>query len=89
MSLQTMKNKWIKLKIEQYFIEVHHFSSDRFSSPPSTLDAFVNYCEYKNIRGQNARTVERALEVARYVENGVAPNDAIEAAWNNYPWIEV
>jgi len=82
-----MNKKWIELNIENYFINVHHFSSEKFKSPPSTLDAFVSYCDGKNIRGQNAQTVERALEVARYVSNGVDPVVAIKSAWESYPLV--
>lgn len=88
MSLQTMNKKWIELNIERYFVEVHHFSSDVFASSASTLNTFVSYCDGKNIRGENARTVDRALEVARYVSNGVKPNDAIKSAWGSYPLVK-
>ncbi len=85
MSLQTMSNKWQYLNITNFFADIHHFSSDEFSSPPSTLTAFVNHCEGKNIRGENIQTIERALEVARYVENGVEPEYAINMVWADFP----
>lgn len=85
MSLQTMNKKWEDLNIIDYFVDVHHFSSDEFSSPPSTLTAFVHTCEGKNIRGENVQTIERALEVARYVENGVEPSYAIKTVWADFP----
>lgn len=85
MSLQTMNNKWEYLKITNYFVDIHHFSSNEFSSPPSTLATFVSDCEGKNIRGENIQTIERALEVARYVENGVEPSYAIKTVWADFP----
>lgn len=85
MSLQTMNKKWQYLNITNYFVDIHHFSSDEFSSPPSTLADFVNYCAGKSIRGENIQTIERALEVARYVENGVEPSYAIKTVWADFP----
>jgi len=85
MSLQTMNSKWQYLNIAHYFEGIHHFSSDEFSSMPFTLSDFVNDCAGKNIRGENVQTIERALEVARYVENGVEPSYAIKTVWADYP----
>ena len=85
MSLQTMNKKWQYLNITNYFVDIHHFSSDEFTSPAFTLTDFVNYCRGKNIRGENVQTIERALEVARYVENGVEPSYAIKTVWADFP----
>lgn len=85
MSLQTMNNKWEYLNISNYFADIHHFSSDEFSSQPTTLADFVHSCAGKNIRGENIQTIERALELARYVENGVDPSYAIKTVWADFP----
>ncbi len=85
MSLQTMNNKWEYLNISNYFADIHHFSSDEFSSSPTSLADFVHSCEGKNIRGENIQTIERALELARYVENGVEPSYAIKTVWADFP----
>jgi len=89
MLLKIMNNKWIELGIEDWFIDVHHFRSKQFSSTSSTLTAFVKYCDKKRIKGQNARTVERALEVARYVDKGIKPTTAISIAWESYPLVKL
>ncbi len=85
MSLQLMSHKWQYLNISHYFADIHHFSSTEFSSTPSSLAEFVKYCEGKNIRGENVQTIERALEVARYVEKGVEPSYAIKTVWADFP----
>ena len=85
MSLQTMNKKWEDLNITHYFADVHHFSSGEFSSAPTSLTTFVHSCEGKNIRGENIQTIERALRVAKYVENGVEPTYAIKAVWADFP----
>ncbi len=85
MLLKIMNNKWTELGIEDWFIDVHHFRSKQFSSTSSTLTEFVNYCNNKRLKDQNARTIERALEVARYVKKGIKPSTAIRIAWESYP----
>jgi len=89
MLLKIMKNKWIELGIEDWFIDVHHFRSKQFSSTSSTLTEFVNYCDNKRLKDQNSRTVERALEVARYVKKGIKPDAAIRVAWESYPLVKL
>ncbi|TWX72096.1 hypothetical protein ESZ36_02375 [Colwellia demingiae] len=87
MLLKTMENKWTGLGIEDWFVSVHHFSSSKLASKPSTLTAFVSYCEGKDIRGENVQTVKRALKVACYVSEGIGPSDAIKIAWRRYPLV--
>ena len=88
MLLQIMNNKWIKLGIEDWFAAVHHVGTKQFKKNSSTLTTFVNYCDHKKIKGQNFRTIERALEVARYVSKGINPNTAIRIAWEMYPLVK-
>lgn len=87
MPLNTMKNKWTGLGIEDWFVDVHHFSSSQFVSKPSTLVTFVSYCEGKDIKCENVQTVARAMKVACYASNGVEPSDAIKWAWIKYPLV--
>ena len=88
MLLTIMNRKWSELDIEEWFTEVNHFSSNQMKSSSSTLKSFVNYCAHIRINGQNAQTIERALEVARYVEKGISPTTAISIAWKTYPLVE-
>ncbi len=85
MSLQLMNHKWQYLNLSGYFADIHHFSCAEYASSPTSLADFVNYCSGKNIRGENVQTIERALELARYVENGVEPNYAIKTVWADFP----
>lgn len=70
--------------MRSFFKDVHHISSSQLPSIPSTLTTFVNYCDSKRLEGQNARTIERALEATRYVKKGVNPKAAIQTAWESY-----
>ena len=88
MLLTIMNRKWSELNIEEWFTEVNHLSSSRMKSSSSTLESFVNYCDHIRINGQNAQTIERALEVARYVDKGISPTTAINIAWKTYPLIK-
>jgi len=88
MLLKIMNNKWTELGIEDWFIDVHHLRLKQVSSTSSTLIAFVNYCGNKRLKGQNAQTIERALEVAKYVKKGIKPSAAIRIAWESYPLVK-
>jgi hypothetical protein len=83
--LETMRNKWKRLNIERYFPKVHHFSSDKFKSEPSSLDVFYKHCVSKEIEDENLQTINRAIEVTRLYESGVSILSAIREAWNNFP----
>ena len=88
MLLQIMNKKWSELGIEDWFVDVHHFSLSQFTSPSPSLKTFVNYCDKERLKGQNARTIERGLEVVRYVKNGICPSTAIRVAWESYPLVK-
>lgn len=88
MLLTTMNRKWSELAIEEWFTQVNHFNSSQMKNSASTLKSFVNYCGHIRINGQNAQTIERALEVARYVEKGISPTTAISIAWKTHPLVE-
>ena len=46
MSLQTMNNKWEYLNITNYFVDIHHFSSDEsFSFPIRITTSTLTYRE--------------------------------------------
>ncbi len=85
MLLKIMNEKWSEQSIEDWFVDVHHFSLSQFKSPSPSLKAFVNYCDKERINGQNARTIERGLEVVKYVKKGISPPTAIRVAWQSYP----
>jgi hypothetical protein len=89
MLLTIMNQKWSELGIEEWFVDVHHASLAKSKKHSFSLKAFVDYCDHKRLKGQNARTVERALEVTRYVKKGIPPNTAIRIAWDNYPLVKV
>ena len=88
MLLTTMNRKWSELGLEEWFSDVNHFSLNQLKPNLSTLTSFVEYCVHIRINGQNAQTIERALEVAHYVEKGISPCIAIRLAWDSYPLIE-
>ena len=88
MLLTIMNRKWSELGIEERFVDVNHFHSNKLTNDSSTLKSFVNYCVHKRIKGQNAQTIERALEVTRYVEKGIKPDTAIRIAWKSYPLLD-
>lgn len=88
MLLTIMNKKWSELRIEEWFVEVHHFRLKQFPKTPPTLATFVDSCDKKRLKGQNFRTIERALEVVRYVKKGIIPSTAIDLAWQRYPLIK-
>ena len=85
MLLTIMNKKWSELSIEEWFVDVHHFSLNQYTKPSPTLAKFVDSCDKKRLKGQNARTIERALEVVRYVRKGILPSTAVSLAWERYP----
>lgn len=88
MSLHQMNQKWKELEITDCFVKLHHFNSSEFASNASTLDAFVSYCADKEIRGQNQRTIQRALYFAEQIESGVLPFKALKLSWLQYPLVK-
>jgi len=83
--LERMKSEWERLGIARQFPNIHHFASDRFASPPCGLRHFYNWCRIREIREENAQTLQRALEVARLVAAGIDFAVACERAWRMYP----
>ncbi len=61
-----------ELSIESSFQQIHHFSSERFASSPSTLHQFEKYSEGVSDfeDGENAQTIRRALAVVENVRDG-------------------
>lgn len=82
-----MHKKWTKLGIDNWFVEIHHFSSRQYTNNPLTLSAFVEHCDGVEFHEQNERTIHRALKVACCVTNGLEPIVAIKIAWKDYPLI--
>lgn len=85
--LLEMKKRWKELGIESYFSSVHHFSSDKFASSPSSLNAFSVWCKDREIRGENHQTVARAKFAASLNKSGTFINSAIVEAWEKYPLV--
>jgi len=83
--LEAMISRWKKLGIEPFFIKVHHFSSDKFKSEPSTLYVFYKHCELRKIKTENLQTVQRAIKVAELYDSGISIDFAIKDAWDKYP----
>lgn len=88
MLLTIMNRKWSKLGIEACFPQVNHIKSEKIEGYSPTFSSFVNDCSHQRIKGENAQTIERALEVAHYIEKGITPNTAISIAWKSYPLLE-
>ena len=88
MLLKIMNEKWSELNIEDWFVDVHHFSLSQSENPSPSIEIFVSYCDKARLKGQDARTVERGLEVVRYVKNGITPSAAIRIAWESYPLVK-
>ena len=83
--LAELESKWRTLRIDHQFRKVHHFSSDKFSSQPASLEVFIAWCDSRDIKDENAQTLERGLDVARRVEGGQAFKEALREAWAEYP----
>lgn len=87
MLLTIMNRKWENLGIENSFSKVSHLKHEQISE--NSLSSFVEYCSHRRIKGQNAQTIDRALEAAHYVEKGITPSIAIELAWKSYPLLKM
>ena len=87
--LWRMARQLRELSIESSFPQIHHFSSERFASPPSTLHQFEEYCEgvVDFQKGENAQTIKRALAVVENVKGGSSLDDAIADAWRSFPLV--
>lgn len=83
-SVELMKEKWVALGIAPKFSHVHHFSSDKFSTRPSGLEGFYNWCQKNDIKSENTQTVQRAIAAAFLYEGGANIEKAIDIAWKNY-----
>ena len=75
----------MRLGIEQRFPKAHHFSSEKFASPARGLQHFYNWCLYREIKEENSQTLNRALKVARLVDQGMDFETACANAWRTYP----
>lgn len=83
--LKQMAREIRRLGLESAFPTIHHFSSSKFRSRPSTLDQFVDHCDPRNLRdGENPQTIRRALAVCRNRDRGMSREAAIAAAWEEY-----
>lgn len=87
--LRRMARQFRELGIPGAFARVHHFSSSRFASKPSTLRDFVAYCEGVDDfqYGENPQTIRRGLAVCDSVRQGHPLADAIAAAWRSFPLV--
>jgi hypothetical protein len=83
--LAELELKWRTLRIDHQFRKVHHFSSDKFSSQPASLEVFIAWCDGRDIKDENVQTLERGLDVARRVEGGQDFDQALKEAWAEYP----
>lgn len=82
--LEKMKQNWEKHSISRCFSRVHHFSSDKFSSKPSSLKRFYNWCKDRDILEENYQTVQRANRVITLIEDGKSTDVAIAQAWREF-----
>ena len=85
--LLQMKKLWEELNFESYFSSIHHFASDKFASPPSSLNAFYDWCKGREIRDENQQTVARAIHAANLNKSGTFISLAIVQAWEKYPLV--
>ena len=88
--LERMAAAIRELNLESRFPELHHFSTDKFSVKPPTLEGFVTYCERIgefDANGENPQTIRRAMLFAEKVKQGQSPNDAIASAWQDFPLV--
>jgi len=83
--LAELESRWRDLGIGPQFHQVHHFASHKFSGKRERLDRFIAWCDGREIRDENARTLERALEVACRVKDGQDFEEALEQAWAAHP----
>ena len=87
-SVELMKAKWEALGIEPKFSQIHHFSSEKFSTRPSGLKGFYNWCQKNDIKSENTQTVQRAIAAAFLYEGGSSIEKAIKIAWKNYGLVQ-
>jgi len=40
-----MNEKWSELNIEDWFVDVHHFSLSQSENPSPSIEIFVSYCD--------------------------------------------
>ena len=87
-SVELMREKCKALGITAKFSHIHHFSSDKFSTHPSGLKGFYNWCQKNEIKSENTQTVQRAIAAAFLYEGGANIEKAIEIAWKNYGLVQ-
>ena len=85
--LAELETAWIKLGISHHFHLVHHSANPKFSAKRETLNGFISYCDCRDIKAENNQTLDRALDVARRVEMGLAFKKSLEDAWAAYPTV--
>jgi hypothetical protein len=83
--LAELESRWSDLGMGPQFYRVHHFASHKFSGKRVSLDKFIAWCEGREIRDENAQTLERALDVARRVKDGQDFKQALGQAWAAHP----
>ena len=84
--IAELEAKWRSLGITSEFHRVHHFSRNPpFSGKRETLAKFIEWCEPREIRDENAQTLARALDVARRVGAGQPLGTALGEAWQAFP----
>jgi hypothetical protein len=83
--LAELESRCRDLGIGPQFHQVHHFASHKFSGKRERLDTFIAWCDGREIRDENAQTLERALDVACRVKDGQDFGEALEQAWTAYP----
>ena len=86
--LDLMKRKWESLGIQKHFSKVHHFSSDKFATKPSSLNVFHNWCMKREIMDENLQTLQRALTTVSLFEQGQGIEQSIDSAWKKHPIIK-
>jgi hypothetical protein len=83
--LAELESRWRDLGIGSQFHQVHHFASPKFSGKRASLDRFIAWCDVREIRAENAQTLERALNVACRVKDGQDFKEALKQAWAAHP----
>jgi len=86
-NLLEMKKSWEEQNIASCFSSVHHFISDKFASPPSSLKSFYDWCKGREIRRENEQTVARAIYAATLNKGGTFITSAIAESWEKYPLV--
>jgi hypothetical protein len=83
--LAELQSRWQNLGIAHQFYRVHHFSSHKFSGKPESLHGFIAWCDRRDIRRENTRTLERALDLAYRMKTGEGFDEALAQSWAAYP----